>query len=146
MAVSVRSTTDIKAGISEIMEVMADVESLVEWSTAHRGVEIREADEEGWPIVVWQKVSQFGVSDEMVVRYEWYEGEVQWTLVESGAQKLQNAHYTLTDNGDGSTHVVFDLEVDLKITLPRMVIKKAQKVIADTATTGLRDEVMRRQG
>lgn len=146
MAVSVRSTTDIEAGIPEIMEVLADVESLVDWSAAHRGIEIREADEDGWPIVVWEKVSQFGVSDEMVVRYEWYEGEVLWTLVESGAQKLQNAHYTLTDNGDGSTHVVFDLEVDLKIKLPGMVVKKAQKMIADTATTGLRDEVLRRHG
>lgn len=146
MAVSVRSTTEIEAGIPEIMEVLADVESLVDWSSAHRGVEIREADDDGWPIVVWEKVSQFGVSDEMVVRYEWYDGEVLWTLIDSGAQKLQNAHYTLTDNGDSSTHVVFDLEVDLKIKLPGMVIKKAQKAIADTATSGLRDEVLRRHG
>lgn len=146
MAVSVQSTTDIEAGIPEIMEVMADVESLVDWSDAHKGVEIREADEEGWPIVVWEKVAQFGVSDEMVIRYEWYDGEVSWTLVESGAQKMQNARYTLTDNGDGTTHVVFDIEVDLKIKLPGMVIKKAQKAIADVATKDLRKEVLRRYG
>lgn len=146
MAVSVRSTTDIEAGIPEIMEVMADVESLVEWSGAHKAVEVREADGEGWPLEVWERVSQFGVSDEMVVRYEWYDGEVSWSLVSSGAQKLQNARYTLTDNGDGTTHVVFDIEVDLKIKLPGMVIKKAQKAIADVATTDLRKEVLRRQG
>lgn len=146
MAVSVSSETDIEASIPEIMEVMADVESLVEWSGAHKAVEIREADDEGWPIEVWERVSQFGVSDEMVVRYEWYDGEVSWTLVSSGAQKMQNARYTLTDNGDGSTHVVFDIEVDLKIKLPGMVVKKAQKAIADVATTDLRKEVLRRQG
>lgn len=146
MAVSVRSETDIEASIPEIMEVMADVESLVEWSGAHKAVEIREADDEGWPIEVWERVAQFGVSDEMVVRYEWYDGEVSWTLVSSGAQKMQNARYTLTDNGDGSTHVVFDIEVDLKIKLPGMVIKKAQKSIADIATKDLREEVLRRQG
>lgn len=146
MAVSVRSTTDIEAGIPEIMEVLADVESLVEWSGAHKAVEIREADDEGWPIEVWVRVSQFGVSDDMVIRYEWYDGEVSWSLVSSGAQKLQNARYTLTDNGDGTTHVAFDIEVDLKIKLPGMVIKKAQRAIADVATKDLRTEVLRREG
>ncbi|HHX86150.1 MAG TPA: cyclase [Actinomycetales bacterium] len=145
MAVSVQSVIDIEASVSEIMEVLADVESLVDWSAAHRAVDIREADDDGWPLVVWEKISQFGVSDEMVVQYEWYDGEVSWSLVESGTQKIQNARYTLTDNGDGTTHVVFDLEVELKIKLPGMVVKKAQKSIADTATTGLRDEVLRRQ-
>lgn len=146
MAVSVQSVTTIEAGIPEIMEVLADVESLVNWSDAHRAVEIREADEEGWPILVWTKISQFGVSDEMVVRYEWYDGEVSWSLVESGSQKAQNARYQLTDNGDGTTGVVFDLEVDLKIKLPGMVVKKAQKHIAELATKGLRTEVLRRYG
>ena len=146
MAVSVQSVIDIEVGIPEIMEVLADVKSLVDWSDAHREVVVREADEDGWPIVVWEKISQYGVSDEMVVRYEWYDGEVSWSLVESNTQHVQNARYTLTDNGNGSTHVVFDLEVDLKIKLPGMVMKKAQKGIADTATKGLRAEVLRRYG
>ena len=146
MTVSVQSTTTIEAGVPEIMAVLADVESLVEGSDAHRAVEVREADDEGWPIVVWERLSQYGVTDEMVIRYEWYDGEVSWTLVESDSQKLQNARYTLTDNGDGTTEVVFDLEVDLKIKLPGMVVRKAQKHVADVATKGLRDEVLRRYG
>lgn len=146
MAVSVQSVTEIAAGVPEIMEVLADVGSLVDWSDAHREVEIREADEEGWPIVVWEKIAQYGVTDEMVVRYEWYDGEVSWSLVKSGTQKVQNARYELTDNGDGTTKVVFDLEVELRIKLPSAVVKKAQKHIADVATTGLRDEVLRRYG
>ena len=42
--------------------------------------------------------------------------------------------------------VVFDLEVELKAKLPGMVVKKAQKHIADVATAGLREEVLRRYG
>ena len=144
MAVSVQSVITIEAGIPEIMAVMADVETLVDWSDAHRAVEVREADEDGWPILVWERISQAGITDEMVVKYEWYDGEVSWSLVESGAMKAQNARYQLTDNGDGTTHVVFDLEVDLKIKIPGMLVKKAQKGIADTATKGLRKEVLRR--
>ncbi|NLD86044.1 MAG: SRPBCC family protein [Actinomycetales bacterium] len=144
MAVSVQSVITIEAGIPEIMAVLADVETLVDWSDAHRAVEVREADEDGWPILVWERISQAGITDEMVVKYEWYDGEVSWSLVESGAMKAQNARYQLTDNGDGTTHVVFDLEVDLKIKIPGMIVKKAQKGIADTATKGLRKEVLRR--
>jgi len=147
MSVSVQSATDIAAPVMEVMEVIADVESLPGWSDAHKAVEIRETDEEGWPTLVWSKISQFGVADEMLVRYEWYEGEVSWALAEpSGSQKEQNARYTLTDNGDGTTHVVFDLEVELKIKLPGMIVKKGQKLVADTATRGLKQEVERRQG
>jgi hypothetical protein len=146
MAVSVQSVTTIEAGIPEIMAVLADVESLVDWSEAHRAVEVREADDEGWPIVVWEKVSQFGLTEEMVVRYEWYDGEVSWSLVSSTNQKVQNARYVLTDKGGGTTEVVFDLEVELKVKLPGMVVKRAQKLIADVATKGLRDEVLRRYG
>ena len=144
MAVSVQSVITIEAGIPEIMAVLADVETLVDWSDAHRAVEVREADEDGWPILVWERISQAGITDEMVVKYEWYDGEVSWSLVESGAMKAQNARYQLTVNGDGTTHVVFDLEVDLKIKIPGMIVKKAQKGIADTATKGLRKEVLRR--
>lgn len=146
MAVSVQSVTTIEAGIPEIMAVLADVESLVDWSEAHRAVEVREADDEGWPIVVWEKISQYGMTEEMVVRYEWYDGEVSWTLESATNQKMQNARYSLTDNGDGTTRVVFDLEVELKAKLPGMVVKKAQKHIADVATAGLREEVLRRYG
>lgn len=146
MAVSVQSVTTIEAGIPEILAVLADVESLVDWSEAHRAVEVREADDEGWPIVVWEKISQYGMTEEMVVRYEWYDGEVSWTLESGTNQKVQNARYVLTDNGDGSTRVVFDLEVELKAKLPGVVVKKAQKHIADVATAGLREEVLRRYG
>ena len=146
MAVSVQSVTTIEAGVPEIMAVLADVESLVDWSESHREVEVRETDDEGWPIVVWERISQYGMTEEMVVRYEWYDGEVSWSLVSSTNQKVQNARYVLTDNGDGTTRVVFDLEVELKVKLPGMVVKKAQKHIADVATAGLREEVLRRYG
>ncbi|AWH94031.1 SRPBCC family protein [Dietzia lutea] len=146
MAVSVQSVTTIEAGVPEIMAVLADVESLVDWSEAHRAVEVREADDDGWPIVVWEQISQYGMTEEMVVRYEWYDGEVSWTLESGTNQMVQNARYVLTDNGDGTTRVVFDLEVELKAKLPGVVVKKAQKHIADVATAGLREEVLRRYG
>ena len=147
MSVSVQSAIDIDASVAEVLEVIGDVESLPDWSGAHKAVEIRGTDDNGWPLLVWSRIAQFGVSDEMLASYEWLDDGVRWTLAEpSGSQKEQNARYTVTDNGDGTCHVVFDLEVELRIKLPGMVVKKAQKSVADTATKGLKAEVERRRG
>lgn len=145
MAVSVKKEIDIAASVPEVMEVLADVESLPKWSTAHTSAEILDKDEEGWPLKVREVISQFGVKDTMTLDYEWYEEELSWTLAEeSSAQKAQECHYQLTDNGDGTTHVEFDLTVELKLKLPGLVVKQGQKLAADTATKGLKKEVERR--
>ena len=142
MTVSITKEIDIKASVAEVMEVLADVESLPRWSAAHRESEILAADADGWPTKVRSKIQQFGVSDEMLLDYTWYDGEVSWQLAEpSNALNVQNASYVITDNGDGSSHVVFSLEVDLKIKLPSLVVKQAQKMIADVSTKGLKKEV-----
>ena len=147
MAVSVQNDIDISASVAEIMEVIADIDSLPSWSAAHTAASILAADEDGWPTRVHEKISQFGVKDEMTLAYEWYDGEVSWQLEEpSSAQKRQECRYLLTDNGDGTTHVEFSLTVELKIPLPGLVVKKGQKVVAETATKGLKKEVERRYG
>lgn len=145
MTVSITKETDISATVAEVMDVLADVESLPQWSSAHKEAEILEADAEGWPLKVRAAIQQFGISDEMLLDYTWYDGEVSWQLAEpSNALKVQNASYVITDNGDGTSHVVFNLEVDLKIKLPSLVVKQAQKLIADVSTKGLKKEVERR--
>lgn len=145
MAVSVKKEIEISATVPEVMEVLADVESLPKWSSAHVTAEIVDKDEDGWPTRVKEVISQFGVKDEMVLDYEWYDGELTWTLAEeSTAQKSQTCGYVLTDNGDGTTHVEFNLSVDLKLKLPGLVVKQGQKLAADTATKGLKKEVERR--
>lgn len=145
MAVSVKKEIDIAATVPEVMEVLADVESLPSWSKAHVSAEILDADEEGWPLQVREVISQFGVKDTMTLDYEWYEGELSWTLAEeSTAQKVQECRYQLTDNGDGTTHVEFDLTAELKISMPSLVVKQGQKLAADTATKGLKKEAERR--
>ena len=147
MAVSVKKEIDIAASVPEVMEVLADVESLPNWSAAHTSAEILDKDEEGWPLKVRVALSQFGVKDAMTLDYEWYEGELSWSLAEeSDAQTTQNARYQLTDNGDGTTHVEFDLTVELTLKLPGLVVKQGQKLAAETATKGLKKETERRYG
>ncbi|WP_026919104.1 SRPBCC family protein [Gordonia shandongensis] len=143
MAVSASTEFDLNAPLSLVMEVLLDVESLPDWSGPHKSAEILSEDSEGRPGRVKVAVSAVGITDEQTLDYTWTDTTCTWDLVESGQLSEQHGVYTLTDNGD-TTHVKFDLTVDLKIKMPGLLIKRAQKTAVDTARKGLTDEVKRR--
>jgi hypothetical protein len=67
---------------------------------------------------------------------------VSWTLVSAGQLKAQDASYTLTPDGD-RTKVRFDIAIDLAIPLPGFVLKRAMKGGVESATLGLRKQVLK---
>lgn len=131
----------IEATPDDIMDVLFDLESLTDWSSAHQEVEILERDDQGHPIKSRQVVKIVGVSDEQVLDYTVHDDGVSWTLVSSKQQRAQDARYTLTPEGD-STRVRFELTVDLVVPVPGFLIKRASKGLMDTATDGLRKRVL----
>ena len=55
--------------------------------------------------------------------------------------KALDGAYRLTDNGDGTTTVVYKLAVDVSIPMIGLIKRKAEKVIVDTALRGLKERV-----
>ncbi len=143
MAVSASTEFDIDAPPSVIMEILLDVESLPEWSGPHKSAKIITEHEDGSPARVEASVSAVGMTDDQVLDYTWTENSCSWSLVESSQLSEQQGTYTVTPKGDGS-HVKFDLSVELKIKLPGLIVKRAQKMAVDTAKKGLTDEAKRR--
>lgn len=141
MAITETREVVIEATPDQIMEVLFDLESLTEWSSAHQKVEILERDDQGHPTKSRQVVKIVGVSDEQVLDYTVHDDGVSWTLVSSKQQRAQNARYTLTPDGD-ATRVRFELTVDPVVPVPGFLIKKASKGLMDTATEGLRKRVL----
>jgi ribosome-associated toxin RatA of RatAB toxin-antitoxin module len=142
MAVTQSREVVIEATPDEIMDVLFDLESLTEWSSAHQKVEILERDEQGRPSKSRQVVKIVGISDEQVLAYAAQDDGVSWTLVSAKQQRAQDARYTLTPEGD-STRVRFELTVDPSVPLPGFVIKRGAKGLMDTATEGLRKRVLK---
>lgn len=142
MAVTESKEIVIEASPDEIMDVLFDLESLPEWSSAHQSVEILERDEDGHPSRSRQVVKVVGVSDEQVLDYSVHDDGVGWNLVSSGSQRAQQARYTLTPQGD-STRVQFELMVDLKVPVPGFLVKRGAKGLMETATDGLRKRVLK---
>lgn len=145
MAITETRETVIEASPAEIMDVLFDLESLTEWSSAHQEVEILERDEQGRPTRSRQVVKIVGVSDEQVLDYAVHDDGVSWTLVSSKQQRAQDGRYTLVADGD-STRVRFELTVDPTVPLPGFVVKRGAKGLMETATDGLRKRVLHVKG
>ncbi len=142
MAITETREVTIEATPDEILAVLFDLESLPTWSSAHQKVEVLERDDDGHPSKSRQTVKVVGVNDEQVLDYAVHPDGVSWTLVSSKQQRAQEGRYTLTPDG-GSTRVRFELTVDPLVPLPGFVIKRGAKGLMETATDGLRKQVLK---
>jgi hypothetical protein len=141
MAINETREVVIEASPEEILDVIADLESMTEWSGAHQSVEILETGKDGRPSKVKMKVKAAGITDEQVLAYTWGDNEVGWTLISSGQQRSQDASYTLIPDGD-ATLVAFQLSVDPVVPLPGFILRRAIRGTIDTGTKGLRKRVL----
>ena len=145
MAITDTREVVIEATPDEIMDVLFDLESLPEWSSVHKKVEVLERDEEGHPSKSRQTVKIVGVSDEQVLDYSVHDDGVGWTLESSKQQRAQEGRYTLTPEGD-STRVRFELTLDLSWLVPGFLVKRGTRGLMETATDGLRKRVLEVKG
>jgi ribosome-associated toxin RatA of RatAB toxin-antitoxin module len=142
MATSDSREVVIEATPEEILDVIADVETMPEWSSQQQSVEIVEGGDDGRPRRVKMKVKSAGISDEQVVDYTWTDDGASWTLVSAGQLKSQDAKYTLTPEGD-QTRVKFELSIDPSVPIPGFILKRAIKGAMETSTDGLRKRVLK---
>ena len=142
MATSDSREVVIEASPEEILDVIADVEATPTWSPQYQSCQILDAYDDGRPRQVKMKIKTAGITDEQVVEYTWAENKVSWTLISASQLKAQDASYTLTPQGDKTT-VKFDITVDLSVPLPGFVLKRAMKGGVETATDGLRKQVLK---
>ncbi|MCV7201389.1 cyclase [Mycolicibacterium peregrinum] len=142
MATSDSREVVIEATPQEILDVVADVEATPSWSPQYQRAEILESYDDGRPKQVKMTVKAAGLTDEQVIEYTWSENKVSWTLVSAGQLKAQDASYTLTPDGD-KTKVRFDISIDLSVPLPGFILKRTMKGGVETATEGLRKQVLK---
>lgn len=132
----------IEATPEQILDVIADVEATPTWSPQYEKAEVLERFDNGRPKQVKMTVKAAGLTDEQVIEYTWDEQKVSWTLVKAGQIKAQDASYTLTPEGD-KTRVRFDIALDLSVPLPGFIVKRTIKGGVETATEGLRKQVLK---
>ena len=142
MAVSDKREVVIEATPGEILDVIADVESTPSWSPQYQSAEVVDSYDDGRPRQVKMRVKAAGISDELLVEYSWTDSTASWKLLSASQLKSQNATYTLTPDGD-KTKVKFEISVDPSVALPGFLIKRTMKGALETATDGLRKQVLK---
>jgi ribosome-associated toxin RatA of RatAB toxin-antitoxin module len=142
MAVSDSREVVIEATPAEILDVIADVEATPSWSPQYQSSKVIDRYEDGRPRRAEMVIKAAGLTDTQVIEYTWTDTSVSWTLVSAGQLKAQDAKYTLTPAGD-KTKVTFDIKIDLSVPLPGFVVKRTMKGGLETATDGLRKQVLK---
>ena len=141
MADVVRDSIVITADPDSIMDVIADYEAYPDWQDEIKEAEILETDDDGWGTKVRFKVDATIAVVNYVLSYTYTDTSVSWTIVEGDKVKRKEGSYELTDQGDGTTLVEYDLEVEPGIKVPSMLRKQASKRIVRTALEGLKRRV-----
>jgi len=142
MADRTESSIVINATPARVMAVVADLASYPEWSDGVKSVEVLSEYEDGFPADAHFVLDAGAIKDSYTLEYDW-DGDrsVTWKLVEGKMLKALDGVYELTDNGDGTTSVLYQLTVDVSIPMIGLIRRKAEKVIVDTALRGLKERV-----
>ncbi|BBX11980.1 MAG: SRPBCC family protein [Mycolicibacter algericus] len=142
MAVRASREIVIDAPPEKILDALANVADLVSWSPVHKRVEILDTYEDGRPHHVRATVKVLGLVDKEILEYHWGPDWVVWDAKATTQQRAQHVEYTLTKEGPDTTRVRFDITVEPSGPIPAFLVRRASKLVLDTATEGLRQQVM----
>ena len=146
MADSSTQSITIDATPAAVAEVICDFPAYPEWVSAVKRCEVVEEYEDGYASQVQFVIDAGMMQDEYTLAYEYSEdiSRIQWSLVApSKVQKAQQGSYDL-EPVDGGTRVTYTLAVELAISLPGFLRRKAEKTIMETALSELRKRVLAR--
>jgi hypothetical protein len=147
MADQTTSSITIAADPADVMAVIADFPAYPLWTGQVKRADVVETGPDGRASRVHFVLDAGAIKDEYTLAYTWEANrEVRWTLAEEGTLlRAVDGSYTLTP-GDGGTHVVYRLTVDLKIPMIGLIKRKAERVIVDTALNELDRRVAQVRG
>ncbi|STZ45524.1 cyclase/dehydrase [Mycolicibacterium gilvum] len=132
----------IEAPPEAIMDALADIESVVSWSSLHKDAEIVDRHPDGRPHHVRATVKIMGLSDQEMLEYHWGDDWVVWDAEQTSRQRCQHGEYNLTPVGEERTRVRFDLILDLAAPYPTFLVRRAKQMVLDIALQNLRQRVL----
>ncbi len=130
---SVQETIVVKAELGTVYDTVGDFESYPEWLDEFKSVEIVETRDDGWADKVKFELNSMGITLHMTLAYTYGDTRVEWVLVDGDMMTRNDGAYDMTDNGDGTTSLTYELTVETSVPLPGMVRKRiAKKTVSDS--------------
>ena len=139
------SSVFIDAPADAVLDAIADLEAYPSWVKGLASVRVLTQDE-GWADEAEFVLDAGAIRDTYVLQYTWDVDEdsigvVSWTLVRGQVLSAMDGSYTLVREvgpGGEGTSVTYRLAVDLKIPMPGMVRRMAEKSIVTAALGDLK--------
>src|SRR5690348_10960193 len=147
MAASTSSRIMIGAPRADVMAVIADFAAYPQWASAVRVAQTLAQDAGGRASRVRFTLDAGVIKDTYVLGYDW-DGDagVRWQLAEAGSViSGMSGGYALAERA-GGTEATYDLAVDLRVPMPGLLKRRAEKTIIDTALKGLKNRAERLSG
>ena len=135
-----RSTIVIEAPMSQVSEVLFDLEKYPDWSDSITKVKVTERDEGGRVTGATLTIAAGAVKDEVSLSYNWdgAPGRLEFELEDANMLTKMDGAYILKDLGD-ETEVTYELSVGLSMPIPQMMIIKQEKTTIDQALAQLKE-------
>jgi carbon monoxide dehydrogenase subunit G len=142
--VAVRASREIviDAPPEVILDALADVGALVSWSPVHKRMEVLDEYADGRPHHVRATIKILGLVDKEILEYHWGKDWMVWDAKATFQQRGQHVEYNLTPEGLDQTRVRFDITVEPSGPIPAFLVRRASKLVLQTATERLRERIM----
>jgi ribosome-associated toxin RatA of RatAB toxin-antitoxin module len=124
-------------------EIVTDLERYPEWVADLKEVHVLSRDERGRASVVAFRAGAFGRSTSYVLAYDYSNApeEIAWIQKEGDLTNRLDGRYRFVATADGSTEVVYELAVELRVPIPNFVKRRAEGHILHAAIRDLKARV-----
>jgi len=135
-----RSTIVIEAPMSQVSEVLFDLEKYPDWSDSITKVKVSERDEGGRVTGATLTIAAGALKDEVSLSYNWDGApeRLEFELEDANMLTKMDGAYILKDLGD-ETEVTYELSVGVSMPIPQMMVTKQEKTTIDQALAQLKE-------
>jgi carbon monoxide dehydrogenase subunit G len=137
------NSQNIEAPVSEVAAVLVDLESFPSWSSAIKSVEVQERDGANRPTKAIVKIEAGVLKDRATLNYDYsnFPGSISFSLEEADLMTEMSGTYLIEDNGDETTKVTYQLNVQVSMPVPDMMRRKAEMATIDAALSQLKKKI-----
>ena len=135
-----RSTIVIEVPMSQVSEVLFDLEKYPDWSDSITKVKVSERDESGRVTGATLTISAGALKDEVSLSYNWDGApqRLEFELEDANMLTKMDGAYILKDLGD-ETEVTYELSVGVSMPIPQMMVTKQEKATINQALAQLKE-------
>ncbi|GAB2651690.1 SRPBCC family protein [Nocardia goodfellowii] len=115
----------VDATPTHVFEALAAVEMFPEWSS-YQDARVATRDQDNRPTKIYVTADVHGSSDLQVLEWAWTEDRVTWQIIDS-SRGIRGGGWFEVAESDGETQVWYHAEMQTKIPLPGLLMKRTQQ-------------------